>query len=111
MTFNNCLDLCPLLPGMVPTSIKNNDKNHKRLLNEGRPKGGEDERSAWGVDAQARQAHANDLNPRGAVTRRQGVIGPLDTGLHADVSLASQFLFYYYICLFVFICMCVLVLL
>lgn len=72
---------------------------------------GKMERSAWGVDAQARQAHANDLNPRGAVTRRQGVVGPLDKGLHADVSLASQFLFYYYICLFVFICVCVLVLL
>lgn len=78
---------------------------------------GKMERSAWGVDAQARQAqqaqqaHANDLNPRGAVTRRQGVVGPLDKGLHADVSLASQFLFDYYICLFVFICVCVLVLL
>lgn len=74
---------------------------------------GKMEYSAWGVDAQARQAHTNDLNPWGAVTRRQGVIGPLDKGLHADVSLASPFLFYYYICLFVcvYMCVCVLVLL
>lgn len=65
------------------------------------------ERSAWGVDVQAWQACVHDLNPQGAVTRSQGVIVPLNKALHADISLASQFLFYYYICLFVCVYMCV----